>query len=513
MKAKTYDILIVGCGPVGACLAILMRNFGYTVGIFEKLTGVYNHPRAMLIDEEVARILQNMGLWEDIQHCITTFRAGQTIAPNGKVIGTVIFPTEKPYGHSYTYLFYQPELEKVFRENFKKEEGIDLYLAHEVTEVKADPSQPGILVRNLEDDSIQEYRAKYVFGCDGARSLVKKTIQPGRIDQDYSQDWWVIDAFIKEEKDAHLLPTDFQAFTGDMPVTYIPGVGMHRRLDFRIKEEDLGLSDEELKAKMPEYLSYYVKDIDILEIIRADRYTYRASTADTWRKDRVIIAGDSAHLMPPFAGQGMQSGIRDAQNIAFKLHLVLQGKAGEKLLNTYDIERIPHVVATTKGSIFTGKMNEAQDILTVAMRWLLFTLNNHFSFVTKQMLKSMMPKIPLKDGFIGKNHKKAGTMFIQPLVKNLAGKEMLMDDFIGNQLTIISNFCLPDSTVKRFQDKALGKVFTLKYEFTDNSHVLRKWMKKHKVDFVVIRPDRHLFDAGRKGQEEKVLKQLYSFFK
>ncbi len=509
---KSYDILIVGCGPVGACLALQMRDYGYTIGIFDRETDVYHHPRAMLLDDEGARTYQNMGIWGDMQYCVTTFRSGQTIAPNGKVIGGIIFPVEKPYGHSYHYIFYQPELEKVMRANFSKKEGIDLYIGHEVTEVKADVEQPSIVVKNLADGSTQEYGGKYVIGCDGARSLVKKSINPGRIDQEYSQDWYVIDAFIKDVKDVPLLPTEFQAFTGDQPVTYVPGVGLHRRLDFRIKPADMKLSNEELRAKLPDYLSYYIKDIDKLEIIRADRYTYRASTADTWRKERIILAGDSAHLMPPFAGQGMQSGIRDTHNLAFKLDLVLKGKAGDQLLNTYDQERIPHVVATTKGSIFSGRMNEAQDIVSTVMRRVLFTLVNYSDFVKRKMLENMEPKIPFTKGFLGSNHKAAGTMFIQPKVKNLAGKEMLMDDLFGNQLTILTNFAFPQSTIATFHKKTLGKTFTLKYEFIDHTHDLRVWMKKNKVDFVILRPDHYVFDAGRKGQEDKVLNQLYSFF-
>lgn len=511
---KNYDILIVGCGPVGACLALQMRNLGYTVGIFDKETSIYHHPRAMLLDDEGARTYQNMGLWEDMKQCITTFRSGQTVSQSGKVLGQLVFPLDKPYGHTFTHLFYQPELEKIFRDHFTKKQGIDLFIGHEVTEVVADSDEVRVVAKDLSDNSLKEFTGKYVIGCDGAKSLVKKLIPYNRIDQNYSQDWWVIDVFIKDEKNVHRLPTDFQAFTGEQPVTYVPGVGMHRRLDFRISPEDFELSDEELKAQMPKYLAYVSKDIelDMLEIIRADRYTYRASTADTWRKGRVIIAGDAAHLMPPFAGQGMQSGLRDAFNLSYKLDLVMQGKAGDKLLNTYDEERIPNVIATTKGSIFTGNMNEAQDIFTVALRTTLFTIAKYSKFLQKKLLLSMMKKIPIESGFIGSNHKSAGKMFIQPPVKNLAGKELLMDDLIGNQISIIANFKFPKEVIDTLYDKTGGKIFSLKFDLIDNAYLITDWMKQNKVDFIVIRPDRFIFDAGKKGQENQVLNSLYSFF-
>ena len=509
---RSYDIIIVGCGPVGAVLALLLHKYGHTVGIFERENDVYHHPRAMLMNDDCIRIMQSLGIWEELKPYFTSFRVGQTIDSKGRLIGRIVFPKDQPYGHIRSNLFYQPNFEKVLRANFSKGEGIDFYIGHEVEKVTNDEISPSIVTKNLEDGTRHEFSGKYIVGCDGARSLTKKTINPGKIDQNYSQDWFVIDAFIKDEKDVSLLPTDFEAFTGDQPVTYVPGVGLHRRLDFRIREEDFNLSNEEIKSKVPKYLKYYVEDIKKLEIIRADRYTYRAITADSWRKGRVLIAGDAAHMMPPFSGQGMQTGVRDVINLAFKLDFVLKGKAGEKLLNTYDIERIPTAVLVTKSSMFTGRMNEAEDLVSTIIRQVLFRLANISTYVATKMYEKMMPQIPYKKGFMGTNHKLAGQMMLQPLVKNLAGDELLMDEVIGNQMTIITQHSFPNALQNSFEEKTLGKIFTITKDFTDNTHILRNWMKKNKIDFVIMRPDHYIFDAGRRGQEETVLQQLFGFF-
>lgn len=242
---------------------------------------------------------------------------------------------------------------------------------------------------------------------------------------------------------------------------------------------------------------------DKLEIARSAVYIFHGLTVSQWKKGRLLLAGDSAHQMPPFAGQGMCSGIRDAHNLAFKLDLVLKGLASKQLLDTYQAERKPHVTAISKGAIKMGKLIQTQNKWKAKLRDFQFFLARNFSFIQTKMQADFIKKEPYKKGFLGNTHALVGHLAIQPEIILKNGKPTLLDDLLGNQFALISQQKLSEEQSQYFKKLTAGKVFLLGTDFS--SAVFKNLMEAHKIDFLIIRPDRYVYAAGKISQVEKAL--------
>lgn len=502
----TLDIAIVGCGPVGATLANLLADFGHTVAILEKETDIYRAPRAVHIDDEVVRIFQAVGILNELQKSITPFDKMQFVSANRKVFLEIVIPADYAlYGHAPSNWFFQPTLEASLRTAFQAKKNVHWLEGYEVVEITNNSTDARLKAVNTSNQEELTITAKYIIGCDGGRSMVRKSMGVAFENLNFDQPWMVVDTFLKSEKDAALLPALHQQICDPKrPITYVPGVGKHRRFEFMLVDGDTKENITQ-PATIQQLISPFI-DPDKLTIARSAVYTFHGLTVAQWKKGRLILAGDSAHQMPPFAGQGMCSGIRDAHNLAFKLDLVLNGKATERILDTYQAERKPHVTAISKGAIKIGKLIQTQNRLLATLRNFQFFLTRNSSFLQEKMRADFTKKQPYEQGFFGKKHTLSGQLAIQPSIQ-VGQQEVFLDTLLGNQFALISTTTINEKQTTAFKEKINGQVLLLGRDF--QSEVFTNWMLTHKIDFVVIRPDRYVFDAGRKKDLEEILGRFF----
>ncbi len=478
---------------------MLLADYDLNVAIFEKQTAVYPYPRAIHLDDETLRIFQAMGGVEELQSCITPFEEMQFIGSDGRLLLQVaVGDATKAYGHHSSYWFYQPDLEAILRKKITEHKHIDLFSGYEVDALSQSPSGCSIKAKAIDKAEWIQCKGGYLVGCDGGKSIVRRSLGIALESLDFDQRWIVIDTLLKTElsdSDSDPLSTYHQQICDrKRPATYVPAVGKHRRFEFMLKKEEteLELLDSEKQRAL---LSTFISP-DRLEIIRASVYTYHALSAEQWKSGRCFLAGDAAHQMPPFAGQGMCSGIRDAHNLAFKLNLVIKGKKDAQLLDSYEQERKSHVRGISKGAIFLGKLIQTQHPLLAKLRDFQFFLARHFALIKELMRKDAIQKQPYQQGFFTEKHRLCGQLMIQPFVQKSNDAPTLLDTYIGNHFALIFIDAYDNTILERFVSdfNPVHLDFSEQGPFT--SEVLVAWMRKHRLNYVLLRPDRYIFDAG-----------------
>ena len=345
------DVLIVGCGPVGAMAALRCRQHGLSVIVVDSSTEIYPLPRAIGLDAEGQRLFHTAGIGDELASCSTSMGGAEFLNADGeRVVGYDLpdgFVT--PLGHPPFVSFEQPQLEAALRSGAEAA-GAELRLGVEATGLAPTPER----VELLTSDGL--LHARWLIGADGARSWVRSALAIRLEDQGFDQPWLVVDTW-NVDPDLHLPRMAQQHCDPARVVTMVPGHDRRRRWEFQLDEDED--RDEMLRPeRIAELLSPWGSP-DQLRIDRAAVYRFHGLVAERFRAGPVFLAGDSAHQMPPFQGQGMNSGLRDADNLAWKLAMVHSGAAGDPLLDTYGAERKPHAEAIVEHSCDTGRLIDA----------------------------------------------------------------------------------------------------------------------------------------------------------
>ena len=354
MSEKIYDIAICGYGPVGKLLGILLGRAGHKVLIVEKFSGGYPLPRAVTHDSEFARILQTIGLQPDKIPQITAPYDDFYIWRNadGEILQDVDWSGIGPSGWNNTWFFNQPDLEEALDQQVKSLPNVVVHTRTEMLDFDDQGTHVSITAQN-EIDETQTFVAKYLIGADGANSIVRRRISPVWHDQGYFFDWLVVDVIMKPHKTFPHIAN--QMCDPKRPATMVPGGPGRRRWEFMRLEnetwEELNQPEKSWQLLEP----FGVTPADA-ELERHSVYRFQAGWAETWKQGRVLIAGDAAHLTPPFAGQGLCAGFRDAMNLYWKLDYVLRGISDDSLLETYGPERTPHVAEFIQFAMELGKI-------------------------------------------------------------------------------------------------------------------------------------------------------------
>jgi 3-(3-hydroxy-phenyl)propionate hydroxylase len=385
----SYDVIIVGCGPVGAVAANLLGQYGHRVLVLEQFADAFPLPRAVHIDHEMMRLFQNMGLVEQMLPLMRETEGHMHLGADGDVIrymGSKGKP--KRFGWANDYFFYQPELEAVLRRAMTRFDHVEFRQGVKVDSI----TQSDAGCRVGAGDEI--FTARFVIACDGARSPVRSLLGIDLFDFGFEEAWLVVDANVEGPISFPPIPSlpaeadvqQLSVMTCDpkRPATIVPGRGAHRRWEFMLlpgESEAAIVEPEAIQALVGPWLRGCT-----WALVRTATYRFHARIAKAWRQGNVFLAGDAAHQTPPFFGQGMCHGLRDVGNLAFKLDLVLRGRAGEAVLDTYQAERDPqvrHVIgaavaagryiceldptkAATRDTLIRERQRSGQDIATAA---------------------------------------------------------------------------------------------------------------------------------------------------
>jgi 3-(3-hydroxy-phenyl)propionate hydroxylase len=525
-----FDLAIVGYGPVGVTAANFLGMYGIKTVVFERKIDAYHLPRAIGLNHEIMRIFQQLGLQEQIESVVGAIDGVQFLNQAHKILFEVEFHKNSlSHGFSPNYVFYQPELEDKLREGVKRFDCVTVNLGHSVESIAQDKNGVSVFVHDLTSDRHFQVRVKYLLGCDGASSIIRQLAEIELHDFIFDRRQLVVDTFLKEKI---VMPNVVQQFCNPQRSgVFVHSTKSHRRWEFVLLDSE---TKEEMEnpEKVRELLAQYWINPDKLEIIRAAVYNFHSLLAKQWRRERIFIVGDAAHQMPPILGQGMCSGIRDAQNICWKLNLVLQGTTQEKFLDSYQVERSPHVEEIILLATSMFRLFKTHNFIVAFVRdFILKFLKNFAQAESLRNLGSNMP--PLKNGILasigGKKQQLAGQMFIQPRVRTQSGKLILLDEILGHHFAILAldnswrqtisfdsasffanlpvNFV---TVLPREQESQLDQVAKDVEVITDISGQITKWFTKHQKKIVIIRPDRYVFGVYNHDEMDSAAKQLQS---
>lgn len=351
-----YDVAIVGAGPTGAVAANLCGVYGLSAVAFDREADVYDLPRAVGMWDDVQRILSNAGVFEAILPATCLHSGAEFVDSSGKRISGIEIPEKLLTPNGYTIIrgFHQPMFERAVRSCLDRYENVELHVSHEVTAVEQSEESVWLVVRDRAGGE-RQVRARWLLACDGASSPIRKSCGVRWESLGYDCDWLVVDVQLK--RDVALPPFMTQVCDPARPTTIIP-------LPLRMHRWEFQLLGGETKDEMEEpdrvwsLLERWLTREDA-DIVRAVVYRFHATIASTFRDRRIFLAGDAAHQTPPFMGQGMCSGVRDVDNLIWKVQHVTRGLAGDSLLDTYTEERRPLVVAAVEHSVNIGKLIDA----------------------------------------------------------------------------------------------------------------------------------------------------------
>ncbi|MCU1639993.1 MAG: nmoA [Nocardia sp.] len=485
-----YDVIIVGCGPTGATLANLLRVKGHRIAVFDRQQTVFDAPRAMLLDDESDRIIRDLGVRDAmVPQDIALFENHRIADKQHKPLLNVHL---QDVGVSLGWMFHQPTLETLLREQFIDDPAVHTYFGYDVDHVVTGPETAQVAATDTTTGQSAEFSARYIIGCDGAASTVRRAMGVARTDFGFSQSWVVVDARARDTDYFHSVPSGSEFMCRpDGAAIFAKGCRQHLRFDFQVTPVP-GKTDWTADAR--EHIAEYL-ELSKIDIVRVSPYTWYASMPQRWRQDRLLLAGDAAHQTPPFAGQGLNMGLRDAVNLAFKLDLVLHGRAPEKLLDTYEQERWKNCATVIKASVATGKLITSNRPINVALRSMVMFAGRHSKYVVRARARMEVRKKPYRQGLIGGRHKTSGSLMISPDVRTPDGVSTL-DHVAGNDFLLLATSPPRGPAVDAFSDRLSGRIRVIGRDVDSPEGVLQRWFAKSRASAVLIRPDHYIFDAG-----------------
>ena len=482
-----FDVAIVGYGPTGATLANLLAICGVKVLLLDREPNIYHLPRAVHFDDEVMRVFQSIGIAEELSKLVRVNPGMRFLDPQGNLL--MDWPRKQEISmHDWhaSYRLHQPDLEKLLRKNLEKKKNVTTATEAEVTKLEQTDSEVLITYFDRKNQSERQVRASYLVGCDGANSFVRRTIKSDMEDFGFCERWLVVDVLLKKEK-PELGDHSIQFCNPDRPMTYCRSPGNRRRWEITLLNDETS-EDVTKPNRVWDFLSPWISEEDA-ELERSVVYTFRSEIAKKWRDGRILIAGDAAHLMPPFMGQGMCAGIRDASNLAWKLALSIQNKIGSDILDSYQKERYMHVEQYLKAAMrLGGLINSLDREGALVMAKERESGKAKMSSLSVRLGDSSIPNISKT------NSPHQGKIFGQPKLS----ENKRMDDLIGYEPVLITRIPMPPLQGNR---KTIDAV---------SEPSITPFLDDLNVNAVLLRPDRYILATAKTNEEINLLALLIS---
>ncbi len=511
MRTLKTKVLVVGAGPCGATIANYMGLYGVDCIAIDRARDILDYPRAVGIDDESMRVYQTIGLADEISADMIRNQALRYFDSQGRFLAEVR-PAQQPYGWPRRFVFLQPMMEASVRRGLERYPQVKTLLGYELVDFKQTGEGVSATVTTDTGETIA-IDADYAVGADGGRSSMRRVAGIELIGKTAASRWLVIDV----ENDTLDAP-----YSGSFVDVLRPRMCINLPYGFRRFEFRLTPAETEEAMLKPETIDRLLRPLyganPMPDIKRARVYQHHSRVAERFREGRVFLAGDAAHLQPPFFGQGMNSGIRDASNIAWKLAAVLLGRAHERILDTYDRERRGHATAMVKFATFMGGLYSPRIQATAILRRWIIRGIQRLPSLRDYILQMRFKPLPFyEEGVVlhragASKASPVGKMFMQPWVETRAKRHMRLDDAVGNWFAIIGLDFDPASKMEPAQLaewKALGasvvrinrsRSAPQRWESHPDTIVLedldgefRDWrLRSPKLDVIVLRPDRYV---------------------
>jgi 3-(3-hydroxy-phenyl)propionate hydroxylase len=511
------DVLVAGYGPTGATTAALLAKRGWRVAVIDRAAAIYDKPRAITADQEVFRVFQEIGIAEEVAEMSAPHPGTDYVGLEGQIIKRFYpAPPPDPLGWTPTFMFVQPELEATLRRAVDRLGNVQTLLEHELLDYEQTSKRVRARVRNLADDREVAINARYLIGADGASSAVRKRMAPDIRDLAFDEWWIVVDTWIRGP--VELPERCVQYCRPSRPATYIVGPGTLRRWEIKILPDE---SPEKYQSHEAVWslLRQFV-DTSALEHCRTAVYRFHAVVVEQWRQGNVFLAGDAAHQMPPFMGQGLCAGVRDAFNLAWKLDAVMREEMPSRLLDTYCLERKRHVRTVVEHAKSFGLIIGELDVEAARERDR--RLGEELAAGRAETIRQKF--IPgLEIGLIasdltGKPERGAGELLVQPWVRESGGEWRRLDDVIGPRFVVIARdsaalMGLDDGMLRDW--RAMGGQIAIASKtapsegdgldavllLEDRENLLSSWLDAQQGIALIARPDRYVYGVARTARD------------
>ena len=491
---RRAPVVIVGAGPTGATAATLLAQYGVSSLVLDRWDGVYPQPRAVHMDDEICRVVARLGIAAQFAAISRPAQGLQLRDHDHRVLAEFRRDTA-PGAHGYPQanMFDQPELESLLRNNLSRYPCIELRGNTEVTGVEPlDDGRLRITYRDRVDATTTTLEADYVLGCDGANSLVRSTNGSTMVDLHFQQRWMVVD--VATDADLGQWEGVHQVCDPARAATYMRIGETRYRWEFQLLDGETTDQFSDIATLKPLIAPWTgtVPD-DALELIRVAEYTFRAQIADRWRQGNIFLLGDAAHLTPPFIGQGMGAGLRDAHNLTWKLAGVLSGDLPPIVLDSYEVERKPHARAMIRLALAIGRFMTAGGEAGNLLRRVVVPRIGLIPGVRRRIVDSSTPA--LHRSFLVRRRRGprslAGTLCPNPALPD----SRRLDDALCPGLALIT--ATPLTAAQHMMVAQRGATTYFAAAGTE----LADWLRRGHTGAAIVRPDRTVMATARRPED------------
>lgn len=488
MTDEPVPVVIVGAGPTGMTAATLLAQYGVPCLVLDRWNDVYPQPRAVHLDDEINRIVARLGVADEFAAISRPALGLRLLDQDMRVLAQFRRdPNESVHGFPQANMFDQPEFEALLRANLKNHPEVELRGNTEVTDITQTDGGVRVTYADRVSGDVRIVEARFVLGCDGANSVVRSCIGVAMEEMRFQQRWLVVD--VNTDVELHQWDGVHQVCNPKRAATYMRIGPSRYRWEFRLLE---GESVDEFRTltALRGLIAPWVGPTatDDLELVRVTEYTFRAQIARQWRHRNVFLLGDAAHLTPPFIGQGLGAGLRDAMNLAWKLAGVLDDDLSPTVLDTYEQERKPHARSMIRLALGVGWAMTTGGRFGDAIRRTIAPRLHLVPGMRSRIVGSKTPALR-RSSLVLKSRRPrqlAGTLCPNPV---LASERL--DRVLGGGFGLITAECLTTQQRERVRQRGAVDVIV------ETNSELGRWLRRAGATAAVIRPDRTVMRAGR----------------